>query len=122
MVMSSTSAHGNLTGSPGRDWDRIEAQPEYRELRAMQRGFTIPATACYLIAYFGFLLLAALAPGFLGTSILGSINLGFVLIVGLFVLVWALVRSYIKVARERWDPQAERIASQASDDSAEAAR
>jgi uncharacterized membrane protein (DUF485 family) len=91
------------------EWARIEEDPEYRELRAMQRRFMGPATAGYLLAYFGFLLLAGLAPGFLGTDVLGSINLGFILMAGLFVLVWALVRAYVKVARDRWDPQAAKV-------------
>lgn len=33
--MSSMSAHADTTSAPGNDWDRIEADPEYRELRAM---------------------------------------------------------------------------------------
>jgi uncharacterized membrane protein (DUF485 family) len=38
----------------------------------MQRRFMGPATAGYLLAYFGFLLLAGLAPGFLGPTCSGA--------------------------------------------------
>jgi uncharacterized membrane protein (DUF485 family) len=94
------------------DWDAIERGPEYRELRGMQRRFIVPATVGYLVAYFGFLLLAGLAPDFMGTSVYGGITVAFVLLAGLFVLVWALVRAYVRIATTRWDAQAARVVAE----------
>jgi uncharacterized membrane protein (DUF485 family) len=47
--------------------------------------------------------LAQTAPNLLGTRVHKGINLGYVLMVGLFVLVWVLVFGYARIANGRWD-------------------
>jgi len=91
------------------DWDAIERSPEYRELEATKRRFILPATAGYLAAYFGFLVLAGQAPDFMGRRLAGGITVGFVLMGALFVVVWALVFAYRRVAGRDWDVQAARV-------------
>jgi len=95
------------------DWEVVERSGEYRRLRSMQRGFIVPATVGYLVVYFGFLLLAGLAPDLMGRRVFGGITLAFVLLIALFGVVWALVYVYVKVATERWDPQADRVIAEA---------
>jgi uncharacterized membrane protein (DUF485 family) len=92
------------------DWDAIERMPEYRELEAAKRRHVIPATVGYLAAYFGFLILAGVAPGFMGTGIYRGITLGWALLAGLFALVWTLVFRFGRTARRDWDPRSAEVA------------
>jgi Protein of unknown function, DUF485 len=45
----------------------------------------------------------------MGTRLVGGITVGYVLMAGLFVLVWALVFAYGRFANRRWDAQAARV-------------
>lgn len=92
------------------DWDAIERMPEYHELEQAKRRFVMPATAVYLAAYFGFLLLAGLAPDVMGAGIYKGITLGWLLLAGLFALVWTLVFRFGRTARTDWDPRSAEIA------------
>jgi uncharacterized membrane protein (DUF485 family) len=95
------------------DWDAIERMPEYRELERAKRRFVVPATAGYLAAYFGFLLLAGLAPGVMGAGIYKGITLGWLLLAGMFALAWTLVFRFGRTARRDWDPRSAEIARRA---------
>jgi uncharacterized membrane protein (DUF485 family) len=92
------------------DWDAIERMPEYRGLERAKRRFVVPATAGYLAAYFGFLLLAGLAPGVMGAGIYKGITLGWLLLAGMFALAWTLVFRFGRTARRDWDPRSAEIA------------
>ena len=45
----------------------------------------------------------------MGTRLVDGITVGYVLMAGLFVLVWALVFAYGRFANRRWDAQAARV-------------
>jgi hypothetical protein len=102
---------------PDRERARIEADPEWAD----RGGSGVPGAQGYAASLHGtrdrrlsarlLRVPASRGPGARvpRTDVLGSINLGFILMAGLFVLVWALVRAYVKVARDRWDPQAAKV-------------
>ena len=58
----------DVTNGRSVDWERIERLPEFRELVARRRRFVVPATAFFLIWYFGFIVLAGYAEDFMGRS------------------------------------------------------
>lgn len=95
-------------------WSAVQESPEYRELRATQRRFIIPAAIVYLAVYFGFLLLTLSAPTLFQQSLHGGLNIGFVLMTVVFVLVWVAVLVHNSVARRKWDPRNERVRAQAA--------
>ena len=91
------------------DWERVEALPEFRELVARRRRFVIPATAFFMLWYFGFIILAGYAEDFMGTSIYEGFTVGYALALTQFVV------AYLKYAERELDPLRVRIAEQAEE-------
>jgi uncharacterized membrane protein (DUF485 family) len=96
------------------DWERIEALPEFRELVARRRRFVLPATAFFLLWYFGFIILAGYAEDFMGTSIYEGFTVGYALALTQFVVVGVLGVAYLKYAERELDPLRVRIAEEAA--------
>jgi uncharacterized membrane protein (DUF485 family) len=94
-------------------WSAVQDSAEYRELRAAQRRFLVPASVVYLAFYFGFLILALAAPSLFQHPLYGGLNTGFALLTAMFVLVWLGVLVHNSVARRYWDPRIERVRGQA---------
>lgn len=90
---------------PGRiDYAEVVASPELVELKRRQRGFAFPMAVFFLAWYFAFVMLAAFAPEFMATPVLGVINLGLVLGLGQFVTTFAITMIYVSYANRRLDP------------------
>jgi uncharacterized membrane protein (DUF485 family) len=98
---------------PKIDWRAAEESPEFKELIAKRRGFVLPATVFFFVAYFGFVLLAGYAPGFMGGSIYRGLTVGYALMLALFFMVWALVFLYLRRADNVFDPLSRRVAARA---------
>src|SRR5687768_1371246 len=90
----------------GAMYEAIYAGREFTELRRRFRRFVIPATIFFLSWYFTFVLLAAFAPGFMATKVLGAINIGLVLGLLQFVSTFAITVAYGRWARRHLDPLA----------------
>ena len=95
------------------DWERIERLPEFRELVARRRRFVVPATAFFLIWYFGFIVLAGYAEDFMGTSIYEGFTVGYALALTQFVMVGSLGLWYLRYSERHLDPLRVRIAEEA---------
>ena len=95
------------------DWERIERLPEFRELVARRRRFVVPATAFFLVWYFGFIVLAGYAEDFMGQSIYEGFTVGYGLALTQFVMVGTLGLWYLRYSERRLDPLRVRIAEQA---------
>jgi uncharacterized membrane protein (DUF485 family) len=87
----------------------VQQTPEFQELRKRYRGFVIPVTIASLAWYFLYVLLAAYAPGFMGTKVLGNINIGLVMGFLQFVSTFAVTQAYISYADRKLDPASARI-------------
>lgn len=82
------------------------AHASIRALIAEKLRYLVPMTVIFMTGYIGLTVLAAFAKGFIGTKIIGSVNLGFVLIAFNYILSWALAIAYGYIARTRFDPLA----------------
>lgn len=91
------------------DWEAVRRLPEYQRLRGMTVRIVAPITVLYLVGYFGFLVLAVTASHSLGGRLHGGFNLAFLLMCGVFVLVWLVAFCYVRLADGRLDAQAERV-------------
>ena len=89
--------------------ERIQAEPEFAELRRRQRLFVFPATAAFLLWYLTYVLLACYAPDVMAVRVADGINLGLVLGLLQFVSTFAVSTAYVVYARHRLDPLAERL-------------
>ncbi|GGS18432.1 DUF485 domain-containing protein [Actinokineospora fastidiosa] len=90
-------------------WERVQAGPEFTELRRRLRGFVFPMTAAFLIWYLLFVLLADYAPEFMSTRVVGNITVGLLLGLGQFVSTFLITFLYVRHADRRLDPLADRI-------------
>jgi uncharacterized membrane protein (DUF485 family) len=71
----------------------------------------VPATIFFLAWYFGFILLAGYAPGFMGEQFLADgLTVGYVLALTQFIMTWGLGWLYLRKADRDFDPLAERAA------------
>jgi uncharacterized membrane protein (DUF485 family) len=103
----------DVTNGRSVEWERIERLPEFRELVARRRRFVLPATAFFLVWYFGFIILAGYAEDFMGTSIYEGFTVGYALALTQFVMVAVLGLSYLRYAERELDPLRVQITEQA---------
>jgi uncharacterized membrane protein (DUF485 family) len=117
--MPTTESRAESGGSahhPEIDWVAAERSPEFRELTRRRRAFVIPATAFFLIWYFGFIVLAGYAPGFMGDEfITDGLTVGYALALTQFIMTWVLGWMYLRRADRVFDPLAARAAERALD-------
>jgi uncharacterized membrane protein (DUF485 family) len=118
------SARGASAGHhPEIDWVAAERSPEFRELVKKRNAFVIPATIFFLGWYFGFIVLAGYAPGFMGEEfITDGLTVGYALALTQFIMVWVLGWMYLRKADRVFDPLAARAAEVALRAGAESGR
>jgi uncharacterized membrane protein (DUF485 family) len=107
---------------PEIDWIAAERSPEFRELVGRRKRFVIPATVFFFAWFFGFILLCGYAPDFMGESIYEGFNVGYLIALSNFVMVWVLGALYLRQARRVFDPLARKAAETALEAGRRAAR
>jgi uncharacterized membrane protein (DUF485 family) len=103
----------DVTNGRSVDWERLERLPEFRELVARRRRFVVPATAFFLVWYFGFIILAGYAEDFMGQSLVDGFTVGYGLALTQFVMVGTLGLAYLRYSERNLDPLRVRLAEQA---------
>jgi uncharacterized membrane protein (DUF485 family) len=98
--------------------ERVQAGPEFRELRRRMRAFAFPMAAAFLLWYLAFVLLASYARELMATPVLGGINLGLLIGLAQFASTFALTAGYVRYAERRLDPLAAQIREQVEGDAA----
>ena len=89
--------------APGAWIDGVQSA-EFKKLIDAKRRSIVPMIVIYVVGYMGLSILAGFGRGILGTKVLGSVNLGFVLIAGNYVMSWVLAVVYARVSANRHDP------------------
>ena len=96
------------------DWEAAERSPEFQELIKRRRAFVVPATIFFLAWFFGFILLTAYAPDFMGEEFLtDGLTVGYALALTQFIMVWGLSAWYLRRSDRVFDPLAEKAAQRA---------
>ena len=93
-----------------RSLEAIQRDPDYKELVRRRSSFGWTLSAIMLVIYFGFILLVAYAPKFLGMRLgTGVTTIG--IPIGLFVIVSAFVLTaiYVSKANSKYDALIRRI-------------
>jgi uncharacterized membrane protein (DUF485 family) len=90
-------------------YDRLNAMPEFTELRHRYRKFVIPASAAFLSWYALYVMASMFAPDFMGIKIVGNINMA--LVVGLlqFITTFLLAFFYSGYSNRNLDPLAREL-------------
>jgi uncharacterized membrane protein (DUF485 family) len=92
--------------------ERVQAGPEFVELRRRLRSFVFPAAAAFFLWYVAYVLLASYARELMATPVYGGVTLGLVIGLAQFVSTFALTTAYVRFAQRRLDPLAARIREQ----------
>ena len=91
------------------DWEAVQAQPDFQDLRHRLRSFVFPVAGLFLAWYLLYVLLATYAPSFMAIKLFGQINVGLVFGLLQFVSTFAITALYVRFANNRLDPLAEQL-------------
>ncbi len=89
--------------------ERVQAGPEFAELRRRLRRWVFPMTAAFLLWYLAYVLLASYGREFMATPVSGGITVGLLVGLAQFASTFALTAAYGRFARRRIDPLAAQI-------------
>ena len=84
--------------------ERVQASPEFAELRSRLRRFVFPMSAAFMLWYLGYVLMASYAPEVMAIPLMGYINVGIVVGLLQFVSTFAITAAYIRFADRKLDP------------------
>lgn len=90
-------------------YEEIQRSPEFQELRRRLRTFVFPATAVFLSWYLLYVVLSGWARDFMGTQLVGNINVAFVFGLLQFASTFFIGWLYERHANRRLDPLATQI-------------
>ena len=94
----------------GTTYEDVQASEEFAGLRARFRRFVFPMTGLFLAWYFLYVVLAAYAPDFMATKVIGNINIGLIFGLLQFVSTFVITMLYARWADREFDPTAQRLA------------
>lgn len=91
------------------EYTDVQQSAEFAELRRSYRSFAFPLTLAFITWYLLYVLLSNYAGGFMGTKVIGNINVALVLGVLQFVSTFLIAWWYARTAAAKLDPKAEAI-------------
>lgn len=90
-------------------YDELHASPEFAELRRRYRGFVFPATLAFLTWYLLYVVLSNWAGDFMGTKVVGNINVALVFGLLQFATTFGLAWLYSRYSTSKLDPLAREL-------------
>ncbi|MEU7055450.1 DUF485 domain-containing protein [Streptomyces sp. NPDC046197] len=88
-----------------------QGSPEFDELRRSYRSFAFPLTVAFIAWYLLYVLLSNYAGDFMGTKLVGNVNVALVLGLAQFLTTFLIAWWYARHAAAKLDPKAEAIKS-----------
>ena len=85
-------------------WIRGLDSAEFKTLVDAKQRAIVPMMVIYIVGYLGLSILAGFGRDLLGIKVLGSVNLGFVLIAGNYLMSWLLGVAYARISAQQHDP------------------
>ncbi|MYW66633.1 DUF485 domain-containing protein [Streptomyces sp. SID8379] len=89
----------------------VQEGAEFGELRRAHRSFAFPLTIGFIAWYLVYVLLSNYAGDFMGTKVVGNINVAFVLGLAQFLTTFLIAWWYSRYSAAKLDPKAEAIKS-----------
>jgi len=93
----------------------VARSEEFAGLRKALRGFVFPMTAAFFLWYALYVLLSAYARDFMGTKVIGNINVALIFGLLQFVSTYLIAWLYSRYADRKLDPPAERLKRRVED-------
>ncbi|MFI1167794.1 DUF485 domain-containing protein [Streptomyces sp. NPDC020801] len=93
------------------EFTAVQESAEFGELRRSYRSFAFPLTVAFIAWYLLYVLLSNYAGDFMGTKLLGNVNVALALGLAQFLTTFLIAWWYARHAAARLDPKAEAIKS-----------
>ncbi|GAA4560249.1 DUF485 domain-containing protein [Planotetraspora kaengkrachanensis] len=93
-------------------YEEMQASEQFQELRRRYRSWAFPMTVAFLAWYLLYVVLSGFARGFMGTKLLGEINVALVFGVLQFVSTFLIAWAYSRHAAAKLDPLADELRAQ----------
>ncbi|MCF3134844.1 DUF485 domain-containing protein [Streptomyces olivochromogenes] len=93
------------------EFAEVQQSAEFGELRRSYRSFAFPLTVGFITWYLLYVLLSNYAGDFMGTKVVGNINMALVLGLAQFLTTFLIAWWYARRAATELDPRAEAIKS-----------
>ncbi|MBH5334215.1 DUF485 domain-containing protein [Streptomyces pactum] len=106
METASTDRQGQPPPVP---YEQVQASPEFTELRRAHRSFAFPLTVAFVSWYLLYVLLSNYAGDFMGTKVVGHINIALVFGLAQFLTTFLIAWWYSRHAAAKLDPRARAI-------------
>jgi len=87
----------------------VQQSDEFAALRKRLRGFVFPMTIAFFLWYALYVLLSAYARGFMGTKLVGNINVALIFGLLQFASTFLIAWWYSRFAARNIDPTADKI-------------
>ena len=87
-------------------YDELHASTEFEQLRRRYRGFVFPATVAFLTWYLLYVVLSNWAGDFMGTKLVGNINVALVFGLLQFATTFLIAWVYSRYSTAKLDPLA----------------
>ena len=104
-----TTSHEPPAEPDGSVFLEVQATEEFQQLKRTLRRFIFPATIGFLAWYLLYVLMSAYARDFMGTELLGNINVAYVFGLLQFVSTFVIAYVYARYADKHFDPTADRL-------------
>lgn len=114
--VSTTDTPSTAVDSAPDPYLAVQQSAEFAGLRRALRNFVFPMTAAFFLWYALYVLLSAYARGFMGTKVVGNINIALVFGLLQFVSTFLIAWLYARYTERRVDPVADRLKVQVEDD------
>ncbi|GAA2424983.1 DUF485 domain-containing protein [Actinomadura vinacea] len=95
--------------TPGTVYERFQGSTEFQELRRRFRRFAFPMTAAFLAWYLLYVVMSGWARDFMGTQVVGFINVALVFGLLQFVSTFLIAWLYARHAERSLDPLADEV-------------
>jgi uncharacterized membrane protein (DUF485 family) len=87
----------------------VQGSDDFGALRRAFRNFVFPTTVAFLVWYALYVVLSAYARNFMGTKVVGNINIALVFGLLQFVSTFLIAWLYSRYAGRRLDPASQRL-------------
>jgi uncharacterized membrane protein (DUF485 family) len=112
-VTTASAGNGNGNGVHQRSdhpiYVHLHQSPEFPELRRKFRAFVFPATVAFMTWYLLYVVMSNWATGFMGTKVVGNINVALVFGILQFVSTFLIAFLYGRYMNDKVDPIAREL-------------
>jgi uncharacterized membrane protein (DUF485 family) len=98
-----------VSSAAHQSYQRLHATGEFAELKSAYLSFIRPVTVAFMLWYFLYVVLSNWAPGFMGTRVIGNINVALVFGLLQFASTFAIAWAYQRFSARRMDPYADQL-------------